>query len=261
MNRVLSGIAILVVALSIIWMLPALWILVLAELIALFAFFEYTGLASRFGITFSKTVTGVGVLITCGVVGLKVPAVPAVLMVSTITLGMISVARGRDLAQIFPDVSAALFGLLYIGLPIGALVSIRVTGGKEALLLLLGCIVMSDTAQYYGGRAFGRRLLAPTISPNKTVEGAIVGLLAGTVVMLILGEWWLPMVRPLSRVLLGVSVVGLGIMGDLFESSLKRIAGVKDTSDLIPGHGGILDRIDGLLFATPLYYVVVNYSL
>ena len=120
---------------------------------------------------------------------------------------------------------------------------------------------MSDTAQYYGGRVFGHRLLAPTISPNKTVEGAVVGLLAGTLVMLILGEWWLPTVRPLSRVLLGVSVVGLGIMGDLFESSLKRIAGVKDTSDLIPGHGGILDRIDGLLFATPLYYVVVNYSL
>ncbi len=132
------------------------------------------------------------------------------------------------------------------------------TRGREALLLLLITIVVSDSAQYYTGRAFGRRPLAPEISPKKTVEGAIGGMFFGTAAMAAGGrwvfgaEWWL-------LALAGATVAALGIVGDLFESLLKRSAGVKDSSNLIPGHGGVLDRIDSWLFAAPVYYMFVRF--
>ena len=120
-------------------------------------------------------------------------------------------------------------------------------------------VMVSDTAQYYSGRAFGRRPLAPAISPNKTVEGAVGGFVFGALTLASAGHWWLPGVPVAMRALIGVAVVALGIAGDLFESMLKRSAGVKDSSSLIPGHGGILDRIDALLFAAPVYYIVLRY--
>ena len=131
--------------------------------------------------------------------------------------------------------------------------------GREALFLLMLTVIVSDTAQYYSGRAFGRRLLAPQISPNKTIEGAIGGFVFGAIAMVSAGAWWLPSMPVVLRALVGVTVVTLGIVGDLFESMLKRSAGVKDSSALIPGHGGVLDRIDALLFAAPIYYVVLKY--
>ncbi len=107
---------------------------------------------------------------------------------------------------------------------------------------------------------FGRTPLAPAISPKKTIEGAIGGFVFGTLLLAVVGHWWLPKV-PLADS--GASsaplIVALGIAGDLFESMLKRSAGVKDSSSLIPGHGGVLDRIDALLFAAPIYYVVLKY--
>ena len=81
----------------------------------------------------------------------------------------------------------------------------------------------------------------------------------GAIVLAVVGQWWLPTVPVVLRLLLGATIVGLGIAGDLFESMLKRSAGVKDSSSLIPGHGGVLDRIDALLFAAPVYYVVLKY--
>ena len=120
-------------------------------------------------------------------------------------------------------------------------------------------VAMSDTAQYYTGRAFGRRPLAPAISPKKTIEGAIGGFIAAPLFLAIVGAWWLPAVPVGLRVVLGMAIVAVGIAGDLFESMLKRSAGVKDSSALIPGHGGILDRIDALLFAAPVYYILLKY--
>jgi phosphatidate cytidylyltransferase len=148
---------------------------------------------------------------------------------------------------------------LYLGLPIGALAAIREMRGRDALFLLMLTIIASDTAQYYSGRAFGRRPLAPAISPKKTVEGAVGGFVFGALVCAVIGTLWLPVVPFALRAAIGVMIVALGIAGDLFESMLKRSAGVKDSSTLIPGHGGILDRIDALLFAAPVYYIVLKY--
>ena len=139
------------------------------------------------------------------------------------------------------------------------MVALRALRGREALFLLLLTVMVSDTAQYYSGRAFGRRLLAPAISPKKTIEGAVGGVVFGTALLTIAGGWWLPTIPAALRALVGAAIVVLGIVGDLFESMLKRSAGVKDSSALIPGHGGVLDRIDALLFAAPIYYVVLKY--
>src|SRR5262249_47978623 len=168
--------------------------------------------------------------------------------------------RWRGGPEALASVSASLFPALYVGLPIAALVGVRLLGGPPALFLLMLTIIVSDTAQYYCGRLFGRRPLAPAISPKKTVEGAAGGFVFGTALFVGLGLWWLPRLPPAFSVPLGLALVALGIAGDLFESMLKRSAGVKDSSSIIPGHGGILDRIDALLFAAPLYYVVLKYG-
>jgi len=124
-------------------------------------------------------------------------------------------------------------------------------------LLALG-IIVSDSAQFYTGRAFGRRPLAPSISPKKTMEGAIGGVVIATLVIAAVGRY--VFASPLWMLaLLGAAISLLGIVGDLFESLLKRSAGVKDSSNLIPGHGGVLDRIDSWLFAAPVYYVFVRF--
>jgi phosphatidate cytidylyltransferase len=165
-----------------------------------------------------------------------------------------------ELVRLVPVALATLIALVYIALPLAALVQIRLIAGPGAVFLVMLTIMISDTAQYYTGRAFGRRPLAPAISPKKTIEGAIGGFVFGTIALVVIGAFWAPQLGIGARLVLGVAVVALGIAGDLFESFLKRRAGVKDSSALIPGHGGVLDRIDALLFAAPVYYIVLKYA-
>ncbi len=152
----------------------------------------------------------------------------------------------------------AVLVVIYLTLPILALVAMRLRGGPESVFLLMLTVMVSDTAQYYTGRTFGRRPLAAAISPKKTIEGAIGGLVFGTLLFVVLGAWWAPQFTAGVRIVLGLAIVVLGIAGDLFESLLKRRANVKDSSSLIPGHGGVLDRIDALLFAAPAYYAALR---
>ena len=148
---------------------------------------------------------------------------------------------------------------MYLGLPLGALVAVHQLGGRNAVLLLVATVAISDTAQYYAGRTFGRRPLAPQLSPKKTVEGAVGGLVVAPIFLALAGPQLLPAARPAVIAVLGVAIVIAGIAGDLFESMLKRAANVKDSAALIPGHGGVLDRIDALLFATPVFYLYLRW--
>jgi len=156
------------------------------------------------------------------------------------------------------DTAAAMLAPIYIGLPLGALVAIAAVSGREAVLVLMGTVAVSDTAQYYAGRTFGRRPLAPLRSPKKTIEGAVGGFVVAPAVLVAAGSAWLPGQDPARLAVLGVLLVVAGIIGDLFESMLKRAADLKDSSHLIPGHGGVLDRIDALLFAAPVFYVFLR---
>ncbi|HZB26793.1 MAG TPA: phosphatidate cytidylyltransferase [Vicinamibacterales bacterium] len=258
MARVLSAIVLLPLLLAAVW-LPPPATLAVAEAAALLAFIEYAGIARALGAKVPRTVVGVAVAAACAAP--FYPAVPlaVVLMSATIFVGAAAVASGAPGAGVLRDVTASIFPLLYIALPLGAIAAVRAEAGREAVLLLVVTLVISDSAQYYTGRAFGRVPLAPAISPKKTREGAIGGVLFGTAAMTAGGLYVFPGASFLLLLLTAAAVVVLGIVGDLFESLLKRSAGVKDSSALIPGHGGVLDRIDSWLFAGPVYYVFVRY--
>jgi phosphatidate cytidylyltransferase len=259
MLRLLSALVLLPLVIGVVWFLPPAGTLVLAEIAAAVAFVEYAAIARALGTHVPRVVAGLGVLAGCAAVGLGAHSLEIVLMSLTIVVGAMAVASGQPGPAILRDTAASVLPVLYIGLPLGAIAALRTIGGREAVLLLMITIVVSDSAQYYTGRAFGRVPLAPSISPKKTREGAVGGVIFGTVAMTLGGAWVFPAAAVPVLVLAAATVVLLGIVGDLFESLLKRSAGVKDSSALIPGHGGVLDRIDSWLFAGPVYYVFARY--
>ena len=166
--------------------------------------------------------------------------------------------RGAPFDKMLASAGATILGVLYVVFLGGHLVAVR-TGFNQPLsadllsfffLVLMG----SDTGAYYVGRALGKHKLAPTISPGKTWEGVAGGIAAGLILATIAHYWFFPEL-PLKLALpLAAVMTVLGILGDLTESALKRGAGTKDAAKLLPGHGGILDRLDSLLFNAPLIY-------
>ncbi len=259
MTRVLSALVLLPAVIGTLWFLPPVATLGLALVAAALAFHEYAAIAAALGAVVPRLVSATAVLAACAAIGgAGVPA-EIVVMTALVTLGALAVGAGTPGPAVLRDTAAALFPVAYIGLPLGALAAVRADAGREAILLLHITIVISDSAQYYTGRAFGRRPLAPAISPKKTLEGAIGGLLFGTAAMAAGGRLAFPGTPLAVLILVGATIAALGIVGDLFESLLKRSAGVKDSGALIPGHGGVLDRIDSWLFAAPVYYVFVRY--
>jgi phosphatidate cytidylyltransferase len=166
-----------------------------------------------------------------------------------------------------PIVAAALtvFGALYLGGLLAFGLPLRQAGGANraagTLLFFLPVVVtwLTDTAAYFGGKRWGRRRLAPIVSPHKTVVGAVSAVVAGPVVALAYASLLLPLVSisldPVPTLLFGLVASVAGIVGDLVESLVKRECGVKDASHILPGHGGILDRLDSLLWVFPVAYL------
>lgn len=262
MARVLSGVVMIAIVVGATWWLSVEGILVLAGIVLVIAGIEYCRLtfilSNRLLTLLVRLLIITATLATSALVA-RVDMPTAAVMATTFAIGSIALTR-QSLRhdERWYALVAIMFAPLYLGLPMGSFVAIRTMVGSEAILLILATLVASDTTQYYGGRMFGQRLLAPIISPKKTVEGALLGVAAGTLVFTIIGAWWLPNAAWWLRILFGLVLVGAGIVGDLFESSLKRAARVKDVSSLIPGHGGVLDRLDSFLFAMPLYYLILG---
>jgi len=156
-----------------------------------------------------------------------------------------------------PGLSVTALGLVWIGLPLAHAVLLRELPHGDAIIIdvLVGTFV-GDTGAYLGGRAFGRRKLAPRISPNKTLEGLLIGILVAVVTVWYVGlstsEW----MGGTKGALLGLAVAIAAPIGDLFESYLKRDAGTKDTGRLFGAHGGALDRLDAVLFTVVVGYYV-----
>jgi phosphatidate cytidylyltransferase len=263
-TRVISGAVLLALVLAALWLLPPVALLAVAVLVALLAFREYVDLAARAGVAVSRPAGATATALMCVVIG--IPGMPVEVALGGITLGLSALAlassrasEGREGAAL-QAAAIATFAPMYLGVPIGLLAATRWTLGREAILLLILTVSISDTFQYYAGRAYGRHLLAPQISPKKTIEGAIGGFAGSALSVAVLGAMWLPQMGLAARIGLGLVLAAVGIVGDLFESMLKRSVGVKDASAVIPGHGGVLDRIDALLFAAPVYYAFVRYS-
>jgi phosphatidate cytidylyltransferase len=253
MIRLVSGVVLAAAALAAMLFLPFIGLRVLACVVAGVAADEYLGLTGT-PRHVSRWIVVAAVVYTCW--WAAVPAPLSLVMLAIVVIAWLAfevLRQGRTVEQ----AAVNLIAPVYIGAPLGMLVALHQLSGWKGTLVLIGTIVVSDSAQYYTGRAFGRRPLAPAISPKKTVEGAIGGILFGTVFMVAALGFVFPATPIVVRVLLGLIVVFLGIFGDLFESRLKRLADMKDSSRLIPGHGGALDRIDALLFAIPVFYFMV----
>jgi phosphatidate cytidylyltransferase len=153
-----------------------------------------------------------------------------------------------------------LTGMLYVGLTLSYLVLIRLLPEGEFLLIFLLLVTWAaDTGAYYMGTLYGRRLLAPRVSPKKTFEGLAGGLIGATIIAFLARWTFMPEFSHLETIVLAVVLTVAGLWGDLVESAIKRSVGVKDSGGLLPGHGGMLDRLDSLLFSAPAFYYYVTF--
>ena len=169
---------------------------------------------------------------------------------------------GRPEVRTLRALLALLLMAIWVGTPL-ALLSLtgELPGGRYLLLLAVVGPWISDISAYFSGVLFGRHLLLPNLSPKKTVEGAVGGLLLTAAVMSPLAHGFLGL-SLVEAALLGLTISALSQAGDLFESILKRLLDLKDLGNLLPGHGGILDRIDSLLFTAPgVYYLYILFVL
>ena len=251
--RVISGVILAAAALAAILFLPFMALRVLVCLIAGLGAIEYVRITGNTS-AISRPLVIVAVVWVCWWSAVPAPLSPPIVTILLLAwLAFTVLSEARSVQQAAVDAVAPF----YIGCPLGMLVALHMAVGPKGPLLVIATIAVSDSAQYYTGRAFGRRPLAPTISPKKTVEGAIGGVIIGTAFMAAAIAYLFPATPVFVSVLLGLVIVFVGIIGDLFESRLKRLADMKDSSTLIPGHGGVLDRIDALLFAIPVFYFTV----
>ena len=196
-------------------------------------------------------------------------AVPLILTASLLLIMIREVFR-RRVTRSLGHMAVTVFGIMYVGWLGSHLVLLRqlpgtvgVQDGIGARLVFLAALLTwaTDTAAYLVGVAIGRHKLIPRISPNKTVEGGIGGLLGAALAGWICTRTFTPFLTPLAGTLLGVAVGFVGQLGDLVESLIKRDAGIKDSAELIPGHGGILDRFDSLLFTVPVLYYYFRFFI
>ena len=267
MSRIITAailLPFLIASILVSWLLP-LFIAMIGAALGL-ALFEFWKLAQPRGLKKADLVVmyfGGGALFTVfcfNEPGLYVDVLMIQLILIGLTIGTLAAAtlRGAPFTNLVYSTGANLLGVLYIVLLGGHLVALR-TGFTQKLsahlLSFFFMVIMgSDSGAYYVGRAFGKRKLAPNISPGKTWEGVLGGVLAG-LLMAVLSHYWFFKELPLKWTLpLGAVMVLLGIAGDLTESALKRGAGAKDAASILPGHGGMLDRLDSLLFNAPVIY-------
>jgi len=274
MKRVVTGIVTAALATGLVLYLKPLFFVAVLTLVVLLAAAEYTALVQRIAdaprfrlslwlaLVLVALATGVHATTQAEIVPLTPLnvldvrfAAATVVLALAVAVGLSSRAEVRDRLAIS---AMFAFGTLWLGLFLVAAVHLHQLA-PALLLWVLAVAAVGDIGAYYGGRAFGRRPLAPEISPKKTIAGAVCGLAASVGVgttgfLLWLGpEDFVPGV-PLVALVCG----GAGQAGDLVASLLKRAAKVKDTSRLLPGHGGLLDRLDSVMLATPLLYVLVD---
>lgn len=168
--------------------------------------------------------------------------------------------RIKDITTAARDISLAVTGFLYIPLLLMHLVMLRLLpNGSEWLLVIMLIVMTNDSAAYYSGSAFGKHRLYPLVSPKKSIEGALGGLVGSIGGTLLARFTFFPELSLTDAVLTAVAIGILGQTGDLFESLLKRSFGVKDSGNIIPGHGGVLDRLDSIIFAAPATYYYAVY--
>jgi phosphatidate cytidylyltransferase len=254
---------------------PPLWPLfvLLAVAAILVALYEFWFLSKRVG---AKPDIVVGYASTAALLvaffynepSLLLVIVPALVIAALVA----EMLRGGPFEKMILSVGSTVLGVLYVAMLGGFLVSVRTGFDTPApgyttsysvsthLLSFFFLVLMgSDTGAYFAGRAFGKHKLAPKISPGKTWEGAVGGMLASLLMAALAHYWFFPELSLRAALPLAAVLNVLGVVGDLTESALKRGANAKDAANILPGHGGFLDRLDSLLFNAPVIYYFALY--
>jgi len=191
--------------------------------------------------------------------GNGLPSHEAVFILFVLGIAVLTLATKRPLVEALPAAGISCSGLILVAFPLSFAVRLHGTGPLGPALLLFALVItwVGDSAAYFVGRSVGKHALAPHLSPKKTWEGTVASLVGSVIVALIFARF---MNVPL-RHLIAMAILGnvAGQIGDLLESAYKRSAGIKDSGSILPGHGGVLDRIDALILAIPVvwYYVLI----
>lgn len=288
MKRVLTAIVLIPLVLLAVFRAPAPWFAAIVAAIAVLAAREFVDLVKHYNVTPFRMPTYVGVVLLFAALifyprAAQTPALAteslffivfAAAVFGTFIYLVVGMLR-RDLATSYPAAAASMFAIGYTAVPLLLLANLRQQWAGAFLILYLFLVVWTgDTAAYYVGRAIGRHKMAPRISPGKTWEGGIASFLAsiGVGVLVfnyarpiseallnahLIDRWqgYLAPAPPVAQIVVLSALINIAAqLGDLVESLLKRGAGVKDSGALLPGHGGMLDRIDALLFAVPVLW-------
>ena len=269
LQRVLVVAILLPIGIALIF-LGGVWFALAVSLILGLAGWEFAGIFKRGGHQPSGVLVVVGILLLVWAKYFGDPLLEGGLLVLSIlaamTYHLVQYERGRDGAAV--DFAVTLAGILYVGWLGAYFISLRnLEAGAWWILLVLPAIWLADSGAYFVGRRFGKRHLSPRLSPKKTWEGYIGGLAVGVVGTVILGAAWSRIggpefqITPLQSAFLGVVLAAITTLGDLGESMIKRQFGVKDSGNLLPGHGGAFDRIDSWLWGAPLGYLIILYVI
>lgn len=260
MQRLLTALVAIPVALAALFLLPPVWFLAFVALFLEIAVWEYLAIVRpRAPQAPLRTLL---VLVPVAAVGLSASMIEhggafvaeehlmAAAALLSVGIGSLVLLARTPLEQAIPALGILCFGVPYFAAPIAALHHLQ-RADPWLVVLLLAVVWSGDTGAYYVGRRLGRHKMAPVVSPNKSWEGAAAGLAVSLIAAAVWSVWRLDR---LDLALLGVAALTAAAaqVGDLMESLIKRGAGVKDSGHLLPGHGGMLDRMDAVLFAAPV---------
>jgi len=267
-KRILTSLVGLPILFIIIKYLPPGCFLVLVAAAVVLGSYELYALAERRGLKPHKMLGAIlGVAAACSFFGGRLEGT-TVVCAAALLIPIASIIRvrrnGSDLQDELGGITVTLFTVVFVGLLMGYSIALLNDGGergRDLTVLLFWVVWLSDAGAFIVGSQWGRHKLAPTISPGKTIEGAAGALATAVVAALIAKAWFFTRLTLSQAILLGLLLGLTGMIGDLAESLIKRAASVKDSGWLFPGHGGMLDRADSLLFAAPVLFYYHRYFM
>lgn len=278
--RILTAVVLIPIVVALVWWGPPALLAAVAAGVAILALIEFFDLGERVGLQAYRKWTvacGSGIFyaqFSQGLVETRalgegvslvrnaasgVLSIEAVFLIFVFGCVSIGLATRRPLHEVLPSISISSAGILFIAVPFSYLLRMNeiVPVGRQLVLFTLCLIWAGDMLAYFVGRLLGRLPMAPALSPKKTWEGALGNVVASLLVAVLFARWM--QIDAVSLLVIAGLANIAGQMGDLIESAYKRGAGVKDSSSLLPGHGGVLDRIDSLILASPVVWALFQW--